>query len=105
MEEAWEALNEDRGMCFTMCAIQMGKSWAGDMRILDFEYTVATVLHSQHVYYNSISQVEKSLKKLTYGAPHIFRRLEKTDIYLVASEVGRAETVFCFPNRSLMKEL
>lgn len=27
VEEAWEALNEDEGMCFTMCAIQMGKSW------------------------------------------------------------------------------
>ena len=46
-----------------------------------------TAFGSQHVKDNRISQVEKSLKKLTYGAPHIFTELEKTDIYLVASKL------------------
>ena len=79
VEEAWEALNEDEGNVLHYVCNSDGKILAGDMRIFDIEYTVATVLHSQHVKDNSISQVEKSLKKLTYGAPHIFTELEKTD--------------------------
>ena len=77
-----------------------GKILAGDMRIFDIEYTVATVLHSQHVKDNSISQVEKSLKKLTYGAPHIFTELEKTDIYLVASKLEGRDCILFSEYRS-----
>ena len=67
VEEAWEALNEDEGNVLHYACNSDGKILAGDMRIFDIEYTVATVLHSQHVKDKSISQVEKSLKKLTYG--------------------------------------
>ena len=89
-----------------MCAIQMGKSWQEICGFFDIEYTVATVLHSQHVKDNSISQVEKSLKKLTYGAPHIFTELEKTDIYLVASKLeGRDCILFSEYRSAKMKEL
>ena len=81
-------------MCFTMCAIQMGKSW---QEICGF---LATVLHSQHVKDNSISQVERSLKELTYGAPHIFTELEKTDIYLVASKLEGRDCILVSEYRS-----
>ena len=93
VEEAWEALNEDEGNVLHYVCNSDGKILAGDMRIFDIEYTVATVLHSQHVKDKSISQVEKSLKKLTYGAPHIFTELEKTDIYLVASKLEGREVI------------
>ena len=87
MEEAWEALNEDEGNVLHYVCNSDGKILAGDMRIFDIEYTVATVFICSMKDNNSISQVEKSLKKLTYGAPHIFTELEKTDIYLVASKL------------------
>ena len=100
VEEAWEALNEDEGNVLHYVCNSDGKILAGDMRIFDIEYTVATVLHSQHVKDNSISQVEKSLKKLTYGAPHIFTELEKTDIYLVASKLEGRDCILFSEYRS-----
>jgi len=100
VEEAWEALNEDEGNVLHYACNSDGKILAGDMRIFDIEYTVATVLHSQHVKDNSISQVEKSLKKLTYGAPHIFTELEKTDIYLVASKLEGRDCILFSEYRS-----
>lgn len=100
VEEAWEALNEDEGNVLHYVCNSDGKILAGDMRIFDIEYTVATVLHSQHVKDNSISQVEKSLKKLTYGAPHIFTELEKTDIYLVASKLEGRDCILVSEYRS-----
>ena len=100
VEEAWEALNEDEGNVLHYACNSDGKILAGDMRIFDIEYTVATVLHSQHVKDNSISQVEKSLKKLTYGAPHIFTELEKTDIYLVASKLEGRDCILVSEYRS-----
>ena len=100
VEEAWEALNEDEGNVLHYVCNTDGKILAGDMRIFDIEYTVATVLHSQHVKDNSISQVEKSLKKLTYGAPHIFTELEKTDIYLVASKLEGRDCILFSEYRS-----
>ena len=100
VEEAWEALNEDEGNVLHYVCNSDGKILAGDMRIFDIEYTVATVLHSQHVKDKSISQVEKSLKKLTYGAPHIFTELEKTDIYLVASKLEGRDCILVSEYRS-----
>ena len=47
VEEAWEALNEDEGNVLHYVCNSDGKILAGDMRIFDIEYTVATVLHSQ----------------------------------------------------------
>lgn len=100
VEEAWEALNEDEGNVLHYVCNSDGKILAGDMRIFDIEYTVATVLHSQHVKDNSISQVERSLKELTYGAPHIFTELEKTDIYLVASKLEGRDCILVSEYRS-----
>lgn len=100
VEEAWEALNEDEGNVLHYVCNSDGKILAGDMRIFDIEYTVATVLRSQHVKDNRISQVEKSLKKLTYGAPHIFTELEKTDIYLVASKLEGRDCILFSEYRS-----
>ena len=100
VEEVWAALNEDEGNVLHYVCNSDGKILAGDMRIFDIEYTVATVLHSQHVKDNSISQVEKSLKKLTYGAPHIFTELEKTDIYLVASKLEGRDCILFSEYRS-----
>ena len=100
VEEAWEALNEDEGNVLHYACNSDGKILAGDMRIFDIEYTVATVLHSQHVKDNSISQVERSLKELTYGAPHIFTELEKTDIYLVASKLEGRDCILVSEYRS-----
>ena len=100
VEEAWEALNEDEGNVLHYVCNSDGKILAGDMRIFDIEYTVATVLHSQHVKDNSISQVERSLKELTYGAPHIFTELEKTDIYLVASKLEGRDCILFSEYRS-----
>ena len=100
VEEAWETLNEDEGNVLHYVCNSDGKILAGDMRIFDIEYTVATVLHLQHVKDNSISQVEKSLKKLTYGAPHIFTELEKTDIYLVASKLEGRDCILFSEYRS-----
>lgn len=100
VEEAWAALNEDEGNVLHYVCNSDGKILAGDMRIFDIEYTVATVLHSQHVKDNSISQVERSLKELTYGAPHIFTELEKTDIYLVASKLEGRDCILVSEYRS-----
>ena len=100
VEEVWAALNEDEGNVLHYVCNSDGKILAGDMRIFDIEYTVATVLHSQHVKDNSISQVERSLKELTYGAPHIFTELEKTDIYLVASKLEGRDCILVSEYRS-----
>ena len=100
VEEVWAALNEDEGNVLHYVCNSDGKILAGDMRIFDIEYTVATVLHSQHVKDNSISQVERSLKELTYGAPHIFTELEKTDIYLVASKLEGRDCILFSEYRS-----
>ena len=100
VEEVWAALNEDEGNVLHYVCNSDGKILAGDMRIFDIEYTVATVLRSQHVKDNRISQVEKSLKKLTYGAPHIFTELEKTDIYLVASKLEGRDCILFSEYRS-----
>ena len=65
-------------MCFTMCAIQMGKSWQ-EISDFDIEYTVAIFLHSQH---------QRQYFPGENSDQHV-----KTDIYLVATGVGRRKTV------------
>lgn len=100
VEEAWESLRKDESDIFHYVCNSDGEILAGDMRLFDIKYTVATELRSLRVKDSRISQVEKDIKELTYGEPHIFTELEKSDIYLVASKLEGRDCILVSGYRS-----
>lgn len=87
IEAAWDALNQNENNVFHYVCDSEGEILAGDMKIFDIRYTVASELRSIRVKDKKILEVESILKTLESGTPYIFKDLEKSDIYLVASRL------------------
>lgn len=87
IEAAWDALNQNENNVFHYVCDSEGEILAGDMKIFDTRYTVASELRSIRVKDKKILEVESILKTLESGTPYIFKDLEKSDIYLVASRL------------------
>lgn len=87
IEAAWDALNQNENDVFHYVCDSEGEILAGDMKIFDIRYTVASELRSIRVKDKKILEVESILKTLESGTPYIFKDLEKSDIYLVASRL------------------
>ena len=100
IEAAWETLRKDEDDIFHYVCNSEGEILAGDMRIFDIKYTVATELRSVRVKDKKIAQVVKTLKNLTAGEPYIFTELEKSDVYLVASKLEGRDCILISGYRS-----
>lgn len=87
IEAAWDALNQNENNVFHYVCDSEGEILAGDMKIFDIRYTVASELRSIRIKDKKILEVESILKTLESGTPYIFKDLEKSDIYLVASRL------------------
>lgn len=87
IEAAWDALDQNENNVFHYVCDSEGEILAGDMKIFDIRYTVASELRSIRVKDKKILEVESILKTLESGTPYIFKDLEKSDIYLVASRL------------------
>ena len=100
VEEAWEALSKDESNIFHYVCTSEGEILAGDMRLFDIKYTVATELRSIKVKDKKIAEVLKTLKTLTSGSPYVFTELEKSDVYLVASKLEDRDCILISGYRS-----
>lgn len=93
VEEAWEALTKDENDIFHYVCNSEGEILAGDMRIFNIKYTVATELRSIRIKDKQITEVLNTLNKLTSGQPYVFSQLEKSDVYLVASKLENRDCI------------
>ena len=100
VEEAWEALTKDESDIFHYVCNSEGEILAGDMRIFNIKYTVATELRSIRIKDKQITAVLNTLNKLTPGQPYVFSQLEKSDVYLVASKLENRDCILISGYRS-----
>lgn len=86
IEDAWEEIDKDEKDIFHYICNSEGEILAGEMKIFDIRYTVASELRDIRVKDKKIEEVEEELKKLKEGEPYVFSNLHDTGIYLVASK-------------------
>ena len=86
IEDAWEETDKDEKDIFHYVCNSEGEILAGEMKIFDIRYTVASELRDIRVKDKKIEEVEEELKKLEEGEPHVFSNLQDANVYLVASK-------------------
>lgn len=104
IEDAWEEIDKDEKDIFHYICNSEGEILAGEMKIFDIRYTVASELRDIRVKDKKIEEVEEELKKLKEGEPYVFSNLHDTGIYLVASKFAGHDWILMSGYRSEQME-
>ena len=100
VEEAWKSIKSEKNNIFHYVCNADGEILAGDMRIFNIQYTVASELRSAKVKDKKIEKVIGTLKNLTSGSSCVFSELEKSNVYLVASKLEDRDCILLSGYRS-----